>query len=123
MTAAGIDKSPFLCGLVMPECCFGQVAALVQLHNDYGSRFFLPGQQQASNGAILVNSESELLQTLQAFCKAAGLSGFKLPRRIFGQTEPLPVNASGKVLKSEVLALISAAQIGSDRRLSHRSRL
>ena len=95
----------------------------MQLHNDYGGKLFLSGQQQASNGATLANSESELLQTLQAFCKAAGLSGFKLPRRIFGQTEPLPVNASGKVLKTEVLALISAAQSGSDRRLWHRSRL
>lgn len=103
--------------------CFGQVAALVQLHYDYKSKFSPAGQQQAINSATLPDSESELLQTLKAFCKAAGLSGFKLPRRILCQTEPLPVNASGKVLKTEVLALISAAQFKSDTSIWRRSRL
>lgn len=123
MTEVEINKFAIPCGWLMSESCSVQVAALVQLHNDSPTNCSPSGQQHASNGATLTNSDSDLLQILQAYCKSAGLSSFKLPRRILGQTEPLPMNASGKVLKTEVRVLISSAQFGSDTRLWHRSRL
>lgn len=39
---------------------------------------------------------------LQSWCRSSGLAGFKLPRVIAAQWQPLPVNASGKLVKHVV---------------------
>lgn len=107
------------------NCIFPvQVAALVQIQDDCSSwpGTILPRQQQIPSDAPEA-PDPTFLQTLQAFCRAAGLSGFKVPRVILGQTDPLPINASGKLVKADVSRLIRSAQLRWQYSEGPRSRL
>ena len=79
----------------IPHPRFGeQVAAVLSL--DRKSMWHGPtlGVASGMSHAQLVTPAS-----VQDFCRQASLSAYKLPRVIAVQYEPLPVNASGKVLK------------------------
>mmetsp|Transcript_17108 Transcript_17108/g.51177 ORF Transcript_17108/g.51177 Transcript_17108/m.51177 type:complete len:379 (-) Transcript_17108:81-1217(-) len=109
----------------LPDTRLGQqVAALVQIQDDCSSwpGTILPRQQQIPSDAPEA-PDPTFLQTLQAFCRAAGLSGFKVPRVILGQTDPLPINASGKLVKADVSRLIRSAQLRWQYSEGPRSRL
>lgn len=55
------------------------------------------GSSAATIQKILLNPDKVV-----DFCRQSGLSGFMVPRVIVAQYEPLPTNASGKVLKRTV---------------------
>eukprot|EP00891_Asterochloris_glomerata_P001619 jgi/Astpho2/1619/fgenesh1_pm.00028_%23_11_t len=89
----------------MPHCRLGeQVTAVVQLQPGWAwTGPQLPGQmlQQAEQ------AETISLEALQQHCRQAGLSPYKLPRAAFATQAPLPMNASGKVLKHQLKQLLS----------------
>ncbi len=61
------------------------------------------GNHRGSTADDSGTSTSDLSATaLQDWCRRQGLAGFKLPRLIAAQRHPLPVNASGKVVKHQV---------------------
>lgn len=85
----------------LPDVRFGQqVAALVQL----GDLDRNPIEAFATG--TLPSVAAEWKHELQAFCKSAGLSGFKVPRVVICQMAPLPMNGSGKILKADVTRII-----------------
>ena len=81
-----------------------QVAAVVQLQPRWSwTGPGLPGQVlQQTEGAVTVS-----LVALQQHCRQAGLSPYKLPRAAFASQAPLPMNASGKLLKQQLKQLLS----------------
>ena len=81
-----------------------QVTAVVQLQPGWAwTGPGLPGQmlQQTEGG------ETVSLVALQQHCRQAGLSPYKLPRAAFASQVPLPMNASGKILKQQLKQLLS----------------
>lgn len=80
-----------------------QVAAVVSLRDGWHWR-----GGGDSSGAGVVGKALDAA-TLQDFCRAAGLSGFKLPRVCLAW-ETLPRTSSGKVRKLEVARLIQQWQ-------------
>lgn len=54
----------------------------------------------------------------QMFCRRQGLSGFKLPRAV-AVVDALPVNSTGKVVKSQVKLLISRLISDQDEKQTH----
>lgn len=74
-----------------------QVAAVIVLNRKAAWDGLLLGSQSECPSHCSIVTGDELLQT----CHQA-LSGYKVPRTIAAQYEPLPLNASGKVMKLQV---------------------
>ena len=83
----------------VPHERFGeQVAAVLSLDRRYswtGAILSVPTETS-------VPAQPVTLASVQDFCRRANLSPYKLPRLIVAQYEPLPLNASGKVMKPEL---------------------
>ena len=77
-----------------------QVAALVQIRS----------KTMATPDGAVTPSTLQWQQLLQLHCKSEGLSAFKVPRSVRCQTQPLPVNGSGKVIKEDVLSALRVAR-------------
>ena len=79
-----------------------QVSALLALSE--GVRW--QGTQQGEGGASVSGEDRDWsvlpASYVQQFCRKEGLSPFMVPRVVLAQHQPLPTNASGKVLKQEV---------------------
>ena len=88
----------------MPHGRLGeQVTAVVQLQPGWAwTGPGLPGQMlQQTEQAATVS-----LVALQQHCRQVGLSPYKLPRAAFASQAPLPMNASGKILKQQLKQLL-----------------
>lgn len=80
----------------IPHERFGeQVAAVLRLDTGY----MWTGPMLGVPPALPVPAQPVTPASVQTFCRQASLSPYKLPRVIAVQYEPLPMNASGKVLK------------------------
>ncbi|KAL3157069.1 hypothetical protein ABBQ38_001316 [Trebouxia sp. C0009 RCD-2024] len=80
----------------VPHQRFGeQVAAVLRLDR----KFTWTGSMLGETNASAIAAQPVTMAGVQDFCRQASLSSYKLPRVIAVQYEPLPVNASGKVLK------------------------
>ena len=83
----------------IPHERFGeQVAAVLSLDK----RFVWNDPMLGAPSKTPVPSLSVTLANVQAFCRQANLSSYKLPRLVVAQYEPLPLNASGKVMKQQL---------------------
>lgn len=83
----------------IPHERFGeQVVAVVSLDK----RFGWDGPVFGALSEMPVSAQFVTLEAVQTFCRQANLSSYKLPRLIVAQYEPLPLNASGKVLKPKL---------------------
>lgn len=83
----------------IPHERFGeQVVAVLSLDKRFGWN----GPVFGSLSEMPVSAQLVTLETVQTFCRQANLSHYKLPRLIVAQYEPLPLNASGKVLKPKL---------------------
>lgn len=107
----------------LPHERFGeQVAAVIQL----GSRTTWTGTVL---GPVIVVGPDVPLTPLfvRRFCQQSSLSAFKVPKVMVAQYAPLPRNASGKIVKSElklaVLAALRRPQVTKDARSGIFSRL
>ncbi|KAG2448988.1 hypothetical protein HYH02_005742 [Chlamydomonas schloesseri] len=63
----------------------------------------------AAIGPHLSGAQQTSLQDLQDFCRRHGLAGFRLPRVVVAQWQPLPLNGSGKVAKPMVRTMLQRA--------------
>lgn len=79
-----------------------QVSALLVLRE--GVRWEGMQQDESSSDVCGADTEQPVLRSedVREFCIKKGLSPFMVPRVMFAKHEPLPTNASGKVLKQEV---------------------
>ena len=75
-----------------------QVAAVLSLDK----RFVWNGPMLGLPTETPVPAQPVTLANVQAFCRQANLTPYKLPRVIVAQHEPLPLNASGKVMKQKL---------------------
>lgn len=83
----------------IPHERFGeQVAAVLNLDK----RFVWNGPMLGVPSELPFPVQSLTLANVQAFCRQANLSPYKLPRHVVAQYEPLPLNASGKVMKQKL---------------------
>ena len=83
----------------IPHERFGeQVVAVVSLDKRFGWH----GPMFGGLNEVPVSAQCVTLQAVQTFCRQANLSPYKLPRLVVAQYEPLPLNASGKVLKQKL---------------------
>ena len=83
----------------IPHERFGeQVVAVVSLDKTFGWH----GPVFGGLSDMPVSAQFVTLEAVQTFCRQANLSRYKLPRVVVAQYEPLPLNASGKVLKQKL---------------------
>ena len=83
----------------IPHERFGeQVAAVLSLDK----RFVWNGPMLGVPIETPVPAQAVTSADVQAFCRQANLTPYKLPRLIVAQHEPLPLNASGKVMKQKL---------------------
>ena len=83
----------------IPHERFGeQVAAVLSLDK----RFAWNGPLLGMPSTTPDPANCVTLASVQAFCRQANLSPYKLPRVIVAQHEPLPLNASGKTMKQQL---------------------
>ena len=83
----------------IPHPRFGeQVAAVLSLSKAFAWTGPMCGVQGTPPNAVQTLTPA----SLQAFCRQATLSAYKLPRFVAAQYEPLPLNASGKTMKMQL---------------------
>ena len=102
----------------LPHERFGeQVAAVIQL----GLRTTWTG---TVSGPVIVDNPDAPLTPLfvRRFCQQSNLSAFKVPKVMVAQYVPLPRNASGKIVKSELKLAVLAALAQSEGTNPDRSR-
>lgn len=100
----------------LPDERLGErVAACLVLHPrvvwEGSGGVFSTRRSGESSGEVVVSSwgvgsKGMTADGVREFCAEAGLARFKLPRVVFAQWDPLPVNASGKVVKHVLKAAI-----------------